>query len=405
MKSTTRLGLATLLLAGGAHLAAQDAPQVSGLLQAWYTQMLDSSLRTNAKPAIGGYYNLRTEFQENSFNIRRTEIKVAGKIMDGITFEVMADPSIGTGSSNILQDAVIKYTPAPGLEFRIGQFKNQQTFEGIQSSSELIFAERSQMGRVYGDVRDRGVALSYSFGDPKAFGAKLTAGAFNGAGKVTDANAQKDFVLRLDLNLGTEHKFGLYTLQGSTDQADKGKLTALVLAGASAPTAAQVLDNKDKTTNLGAYYVFQSGAWHFDAEAITGALGRRNSTLGQAAGNAAREHLDQKFFGAFATAAYTTGAHSFALRYDLLNYNKGDDWYTAYNPYTTNAAGPLGADFSPRYTEITAGYTYAFNPKKVKAANIKLNYIARSKNFLKPSGAQTGEQGGDTLMAAFQVAF
>jgi len=54
------------------------------------------------------------------------------------------------------------------------------------------------------------------------------------------------------------------------------------------------------------------------------------------------------------------------------------------------------------------GYTYAFKPESVKAANIKVNYILRSKNFLVPRSAptvQTGEQGGDSLVVAFQVAF
>ena len=54
---------------------------------------------------------------------------------------------------------------------------------------------------------------------------------------------------------------------------------------------------------------------------------------------------------------------------------------------------------------MTLGYTYAWNPKAVKAANLKLNYIARSKNFLKPFTGQTGEQGGNTLVAALLVSF
>lgn len=54
---------------------------------------------------------------------------------------------------------------------------------------------------------------------------------------------------------------------------------------------------------------------------------------------------------------------------------------------------------------MTIGYTYAWAPEKVKAANFKLNYIARSKNFLKPLGTETGEQGGNTVVAALLVAF
>jgi hypothetical protein len=54
---------------------------------------------------------------------------------------------------------------------------------------------------------------------------------------------------------------------------------------------------------------------------------------------------------------------------------------------------------------MTVGYTYAWVPEKVKAANFKVNYIARKKNFLKPLGTETGEQGGNTLVAALLVAF
>jgi len=41
-------------------------------------------------------------------------------------------------------------------------------------------------------------------------------------GKASDNNAQKDAVARLDFTVASAHKFGIYTLQGSTDQVDKG---------------------------------------------------------------------------------------------------------------------------------------------------------------------------------------
>ena len=100
------------------------------------------------------------------------------------------------------------------------------------------------------------------------------------------------------------------------------------------------------------------------------------------------------------TGAYTLGQHTFLARYDHMNYNQGDDWYTATNPYKTATA-----DYSPEYSEVTLGYLYAWKPEKVKSANFKLNYIMRSENFLKPVSGQTGEQGGNTLVAALQVAF
>jgi len=124
-----------------------------------------------------------------------------------------------------------------------------------------------------------------------------------------------------------------------------------------------------------------------------------------------REHLDQKFMGYVATLGYTFGPHTLLARYDHMNYNAGDDWYTDWNPYTHTAVGVrrlvngAAVDYSPAFTEVSFGYLYAFKPDVVKAANIKVNYVARSKNFLVPRVGQTGEQGGDTLSVAFQVAF
>ncbi len=411
-RSTMIFGLATLLLAGGSTPAIAQAPKFSGLVQVWYTQMLDNNLRLNPTYS-GNYFNLRSEFKENTFSIRRSEIKLSGSITEDVEYEAMLDPSINTsgGNPSILQDAAIVYKMGGGFEAKLGQFKNLQTHEGVTSSSEIMFAERAQLARQFGDKRDRGVALGYKFGDPKEFGGKVTLAIFNGlndsvAGKGNDTNGQKDFVARLDLNYGKTMKFGFYTLQGSTDQADKGALAAKTFVGdaAALPTAAQILDNKDKTSNMGAFYVYQDSTWLLSAEVMTGLLGRRFASVG-ATGAASRQHLDQKYMGYWVTGGYTTGNHTFLLRYDTANYNSGDNWYTAFNPYMNNATGSLGADYSPKYTEISAGYLYAFKPEKLKAANIKINYINRSKNFLQPHAGQSGEQGGDTVVVAFQVAF
>jgi hypothetical protein len=415
--------VATLALVLAALPAAAQAPTVGGLVQVWYTQMMDSNLRVNSSAK---YYNFRSEFKENGFNFRRTELNFKGSVTEGVDYFVMIDPSINTTSADatnsngsynptIFQDAFITYTTS-GVQFKIGQFKTLQTYEGNVGSSELLFAERSQLGRVFGDKRDRGAVVSVPFGDPKAFGGKISGGIFNGmsdlaSGKAGDTNAAKDYVLRADFNIGTAHTFGAYTLQGSTDQADKGKLVGYTFSGAAAnlPVAADVVANKDKTTNMGAFYAYKSGPFQASAEYITGLLGRRNPSVGTNAATTAagREHLDQKFTGYYFTAGYTFGAHTILARYDMLNYNSGDQWYTAYNPYTNTATAVSPTDYTPKFTETTLGYTYAFNPAKLKAANIKVNYILRSKNFLKPNAAvgQTSEQGGDTLMAAFQVAF
>jgi hypothetical protein len=94
------------------------------------------------------------------------------------------------------------------------------------------------------------------------------------------------------------------------------------------------------------------------------------------------------------------------MRYDVLDMNSGGKRYSAHDPYTQTITGfSTGLDLTPRFTEITLGYTFAWKPEKVKAANLKVNYIARSKNFLLPRAGQSTEQGGDSLIAALQVAF
>jgi hypothetical protein len=417
MKSANKLGALALSLVLPAVLNAQSAPKFGGLMQVWYNQVMDNNLRNNS---VANYYNLRSEFKEDGFAFRRMEISVTGNILPGIDYKVVIDPSINTTSASttnsnssynptILQDAFMTYK-VDAFQLNLGEMKTLQTYEGNISSADLLFAERSQLGRVFGDKRDRGAYASYQFGSAKeGFGAKVTGGVFNGmsdlaSGKANDNNAQKDWVVRVDFNLDSAHKFGAYTLQGETDQSDKtGGLIARSFAGTGAPAASTVLGNKDKTTNYGAFYVFEQGPWHFDGEFITGLLGRRNASVTNTAGGGAalREGLDQKFQGYYLTGAYKAGASTFLLRYDYLNYNSNSNWYGS-NPYVTAAT-----DYTPKFKETTLGYTYAFDPKLVKSANFKLNYIIRSKNFLKPLAAagQTSEQGGNTLLAAFQVAF
>jgi hypothetical protein len=346
-----------------------------------------------------GPYDLRGEFGENGFSIRRTEIKAAGSVGDSVDWEGMFDPTITSLPG--LQDAAIKYKLPNKIEFREGQFKNMQTLEGLTSSSELILIERSQLAKRFGDVRDRGAVASIGFGDSKALAGRVHVGMFNANAKNNDSNAQKDIVARLEMTFGKQHSFGAYTLQGSTNQTDRGGLTGGAFTGEGAPAPEEVLDNKDATSQMGAYYRFQDDKIHISGELITGQIGRLYPSLGTL--NANRKHLDQQFLGYVATVGYTFGHHSVTARYDMLNYNFGDKWYGD-NPYVNAAAG---TDYTPAYSEITLGYTYAFLPEKIKNANIKVNYVMRSKNFFapRPAAGQSGEQGGDTFYLCFQTAF
>ncbi len=415
----SRLALVAALVAAGAATAQAQDVKVNALLISWYTQMMDNSLRINSAAPLSYYAfggtkgtSATSPYNENGFSVRRAEIYLAAKITDEISGNLLLDPNQATP---LLLDAFITWKPNAKFEVKIGQLKPIGYEATMVAAADLLFTDRAQVARYSSDYRDRGVMGTYIFGD-KTFGGRAGLGYFNGStDRQNDNNAQKDITARLDLNLGDDQKFGAYLQQGSTNAADKPGNTLPTSFGTPSatnlpPSPQDIYDNKDKTSTYGAYYVFNHGPWHGDAEVATGLMGRRNAAFLAATGAAKRQHLDQKFLGYQVTGAYTTGHHIFRLRYDFMDFNQGGKWYTTFNPYTETAAGPLlvnGApvDYTPKYQEITAGYTYAFKPELIRKANIKVDYIFRSKNFLAPRPGQTGEQGGDSVVAAFQVWF
>ena len=426
MKISRLAGIATLLAAGFAQ--AQAVKFDGALIEFWYSQMMDNNLRlsTSAVPAgSSNYYGVNALFAENTFAIKRSEVYLSGKVSDNVSWNLMFDPNNSTSSvgNNVLHDAVITWTVAKGLTLKAGQFKMPTTYEAtIVSARDILFWDRNQLNRAFGDKRDRGVWAQYAFGSASYQG-KFNLAVSNGTtddgsgGKNNDANAQKDWTFRYDGAVGTAHKFGAYYREGATNLKDSTMVSATIPATwtVGVPTttafATQIKDNKDKTTLQGLYYAYNAGNIYADFEYATGLLGRRYPTVFAAASAPKREHLDQKFAGYVGTVVYKMGAHWLLARYDVLNYNSSSNWYTAYNPYTQSAANtPLlvnGApvDYSPKYTETTLGYNYLFNPGKYTTGKLKLDYIMRSKNFLAPRAGQVGEQGGDSFVASLMIGF
>jgi len=423
MKISRLAGVAALLAAGFAHAQTPSLKFDGALIEFWYTQMMDSKLRLNSPvtPAAGGsaYYGIDSRFRENTFAIKRTEIYLSGKLTDDVSWNVMFDPNNSNTASvpnAVLQDAVITWAFAPGFNIKAGQFKMPTAYEAtLVSAREILFFDRNQINRKFADARDRGIWASYTYGDPKSFQGKLNLAISNGTtddgsgGKNNEntatgaGNAQKDWTFRFESSFLTHHKAGFFYREGVTGLKDSTATYGATIPAAwtvGAPTAAQIKDNKDKTTLMGAYFAFDNATWHADAEFATGLLGRRNPSLFATAAAPVREHLDQKFTGYAVTGVYKMGAHWFLARYDMLNFNSGDKWYTATNPYKTATA-----DYSPKYTEITVGYNYLFVPTKQSMGKLKLDYVMRSKNFLAPAAGQTGEQGGNSLVASLMVAF
>ncbi|MDR1840929.1 MAG: OprO/OprP family phosphate-selective porin [Holophagales bacterium] len=407
--------IASTLLAAGLPAAAQ-MPKVGGLVQVWYSQMMDSNLRNYDTQTINyhkSFFNAAPAFKENGLAIKRIDVRISGSFTDNLEYWVMFDPTIttagrsanpnintsGSDANIVLQDVYIKYKMPYNLELQVGQYKPLQTLDGLIPPSDSLFVENTMMGLLFGG-RDRGASLSVGFGDKERLSGRFHAGVFNASGKASaDSNSQKDLVARLEMNYGKHHAFGAYTLQGIG--AAGGSIKARSFEGINVPSEAEIIDNNDKTTNMGAFYSFQSDKIYASAEFIAGLWGRRFPSLASNAElSAAREHLEQSFLGYAGVFAYKINKqHFFLARYDTMNFNSGDKWYTPANPYLNKGYS------NPRYTEITLGYTYVMFPESYRTANIKVNYIKRDKGFLMPMLGQTGEQGGDTFVIALQVGF
>jgi hypothetical protein len=108
-----------------------------------------------------------------NFRLRRAELRGSGNIVESARYFVMVDPAKafganGTpgnvGSLQILQDIGVGFTVLPGLEVVGGQFKQLTNAEGLASSADLLFPERSRVARYYGDYREPGMMVSYKTG-------------------------------------------------------------------------------------------------------------------------------------------------------------------------------------------------------------------------------------------------
>jgi hypothetical protein len=117
-----------------------------------------------------------------------TPLTVSGG-MDTVTAK---QPS-ANGTSSVVNDFYITLM-SEYVDASIGQFKIPISWEGMNSSAKLIFAERALVSRLYGDRRDMGAKFTKTF---KYFG--YYAGIFNGAGQnQVELVRSKDATARLE---------------------------------------------------------------------------------------------------------------------------------------------------------------------------------------------------------------
>ena len=190
--------------------------RTGGLLQVWYAQ------------GDGGF--------QNTFRIRRAELKLAGDVSSRARWAITIDParlltttssttdvngiSFVTGttvnqSSRILVDAYLGLALSPHLELDAGQLKIPLGLEGgIQSPAALETVERAlytsdrARGGIYGDSRDIGLLLRGPANDDFDY----ALGYFNGVGESqndTDHNRAKAVAGRVAARMPFLHELWL----------------------------------------------------------------------------------------------------------------------------------------------------------------------------------------------------
>lgn len=162
-----------------------------------------------------------------NYRLRRAEIKLSGSVTESTRWFAMIDAAktlrpgaiSSTNDNKILQDLGIAFSPVKQLELIVGQFKTPATAEGLDSSAELLFPERSYVARAYGDRREPGMMLTW-----KESFLKASAMVSNGQGtNVDDTNNSKDLTLRLDATPVTWLTLGAFTTGGDFSYKDKAR--------------------------------------------------------------------------------------------------------------------------------------------------------------------------------------
>jgi len=227
--------------------------QIGGLVQVWYQHIGNDQVGiATAAPgngidnASGGVANPpepNETLDNDTFRIRRTELRFSIDIHENVSAYVMIDPARennitftppptfanhnarfggantnlqnGSGLQNgntivpqLLQDAYINYHGVvPFHDFTIGQFKPPAGEEAWRNSGQLEFVERAMVTSI-NNVRDIGAMVHGSFLDGRV---QYWAGLFNGpesvlidpeiieAGNRTDDNDAKDIAFRLSV--------------------------------------------------------------------------------------------------------------------------------------------------------------------------------------------------------------
>lgn len=308
--------LSSILLA---LFVANTAAQESDNAHNWPEWMPDISGTIRAKAEY------QTERGETRFQVRNARIALDGSIIPMVVYKAEIDLS-DEGRIRML-DAYAGVKPASGWLLRLGQMRVPFSIDAHRSPHLQYFSNRSFIAKQVGDVRDVGLAGTFS---PKSIPLTIEAGLFNGSG----LTEQKDYWTR-SLNFSAKVQYALpfgLTLQASVQKVSPSGGAVYLYDGGM---------------------TFQRGRWTLEAEYL-------------------RKHYTNKTFdNVNALDAFVCydlplkrvfNKISFLARYDMMDDHSDGE---------LNEQGVLQIDDAAR-KRVTGGVTLSF-VKKVHA-DLRLNY-------------------------------
>lgn len=288
-------------------------------------------LEPDYRPEIHGTIRAKYEYQppidKGRFEIRNARMSVEGKIVPAVGYKAEIDLS-DEGAIKML-DAYIRLQPKKSVRFTLGQMRVPFTIDAHRSPHLQYFANRSFIAKQVGNVRDVGVAASWTFG--KELPVTVEGGIFNGSGLTNQKNFWTD-----DYN---------FSLKAQTMIARQFNITLSCQRATAGDVNVMMYD-------AGAYW--QSTRWHIEAEYL-------------------RKHYHRNLF-APVNAVDVFAAYRLPLRESLtaISFLGRYDYMSDHSKGIKDDSGNLNTDDHERH-RITGGITLSLGNNALQA-DIRLNY-------------------------------
>lgn len=318
----------------------------------------DSLQRPGYLPEIHGTIRAKYEYEpqisKGRFEIRNARINVEGKVIPAVRYKAEIDLS-DEGAIKML-DAYVRILPKDFLNITVGQMRVPFTIDAHRSPHLQYFANRSFIAKQVGNVRDVGVAASWTFGD--RLPVTLEGGIFNGSG----LTGQKDY---------WTDKYN-FSFKAQTLIARQLNITLSCQKANAGDTGVMMYD-------VGTYW--DNSRWHLEAEYL-------------------RKHYSG---GAFrpVNAVDAFAVYRLPLKKGLtsISFLGRYDYMSDHSKGSTDDNGNLKTD-DPERHRLTGGVTLGLGNKSLQA-DLRLNY----EQYFYAKGVSPAISEQNKIVAEFTVHF